>query len=384
MRFATVWTLLLAAATSGLAAEISPPRPLAPATLPAQDPHAAALYAEAVRWQGGDGGDSPIDLPRADALLRQAAALGDTEAMDRLGDMSRDGEGGANVDWDQARAWYEKEAAAGGAWGMFSLAEFYRLGQGVEKNPDLAERWAQKAFAAATAGAARGELKSIDCLAWCYAQGVGTTPDVAQQTRLLTKAAAAGYPSAMVGLASTLNQQGNGETPEVLRLMTEAANKGIASAAAEIGLWYLEGAQGLPDDPDKGLKWLARSADMGRTRSMQLLGTLYLRGQFLDKNEKQAVLWFTRGAEKQDPASMRDLAACYEDGVGVDQDYALAAKWYQRAADKNDPASMLELAKLYELGTGVNADAAQARKWYEQAAQHGSADAQAWVAAQAK
>lgn len=343
-------------------------------------PAGRALFLEAMRWQGGGGPDSEIDLAKAEKLLRQAAAMGDLEAMDRLGDMYRDGEGGFSVDLAQARAWYEKEGAAGGAWGYYSLAEFYREGMGVAKDAQKAEGYGKKAFVLAKERAEAGELAAMDALAWCYLRAVGTAENPSEGERWLQKAAAAEYPPSLLGMAWLHDRSGVGEG---VALLEKAAGKGVATAAEQLGEWYVTGFGATPDT-EKGLKWLQRAAAMGRSRTMAELGRIYLNGTAVEKDPAKAVAWFEKGAAKGDVDSMRELAACYEDGVGVAQDYAQAAKWYRPAAERGDGQSAFELAKLYELGTGVKADAGEARKWYERAAAAGVSAAQEWLDATGK
>jgi TPR repeat protein len=348
----------------------------------ASAPAGRALYLEGIVWQGGGGRNSPIDLPRAEKLLRQAAALGDAEAMDRLGDMYRDGEGGLSVDLAEARGWYEKEGAAGGAWGYYSLAEFYREGHGVEKDAEKAAELGKKAFALAKERAEAGDLAAMDALAWCYLRGVGTEENEAEGMKWLKKAAEAEYPPSLLGLA-WMGSRVNNEPEQSLDLLMKAADKGIATAAEQAGVWYIEGV-GMDPLPLEGLKWMNRAAAMGRSRTYGEIGRLYLRGQGVEKDLKKAVEFFEKGAAKGDAGAMRELAACYEDAAGVEQDYGVAAKWYRKAAEQGDGESMYELAKLYELGTGVPADAGEARKWYEKAAGAGVVAAREWVEAVGK
>jgi TPR repeat protein len=47
-------------------------------------------------------------------------------------------------DYEQARFWYEKAAAAGKTWAMQRLAEMYERGQGVSPDPILAQEWRAK------------------------------------------------------------------------------------------------------------------------------------------------------------------------------------------------------------------------------------------------
>jgi TPR repeat protein len=55
---------------------------------------------------------------------------------------------GGEMDYAQARKWYEKAADAGEPHGMLYLGVLYEKGQGVAADPVEARRWYEKALAA--------------------------------------------------------------------------------------------------------------------------------------------------------------------------------------------------------------------------------------------
>jgi serine/threonine protein kinase len=119
-----------------------------------------------------------------------------------------------------------------------------------------------------------------------------------------------------------------------------------------------------------------QAADLGDTRAMQDLGEIFMEGNVVDKNEKEAEKWFRKGADKGNTSSMLSLGGMFELGNGVEQSDKQAADWYRRAADAGNPAAMFNLGRFYEEGTGVARDVAKAKELYQKAAALGDQEAQ--------
>ena len=58
---------------------------------------------------------------------------------------------------------------------------------------------------------------------------------------------------------------------------------------------------------------------------------MYLQGECVTKDEKEAVKWFTAAAEQGLPGSQMTLGMMYEQGQGVEQNTEEAQKWYKLA-----------------------------------------------------
>jgi serine/threonine protein kinase len=117
-----------------------------------------------------------------------------------------------------------------------------------------------------------------------------------------------------------------------------------------------------------------QAADLGDTRAMEDLGEIFMEGNVVDKNEKEAEKWFRKGADQGNTSAMLSLGGMYELGNGVEQSDKQAADWYRRAADAGNPAAMFNLGRFYEEGTGVSRDAARAKELYQKAAALGDQD----------
>jgi serine/threonine protein kinase len=145
----------------------------------------------------------------------------------------------------------------------------------------------------------------------------------------------------------------------------------------EAGQLYSTAAENLRAGKAQAAVALFRqAADLGDTRAMEDLGEIFIEGNVVDKNEKEAEKWFRKGADQGNTSSMLSLGGMYELGNGVEQSDKQAANWYRRAADAGNPAAMFNLGRFYEEGTGVARDVAKAKELYQKAAALGDQEAQ--------
>jgi serine/threonine protein kinase len=144
-----------------------------PASFRAEEFYHAAL---AKRGEG-----KPED---AAALLREAADLGDANAMEELGESYRTGEG-LSKDGLEATRWFLRAATAGNSSAMVSLGALYLLGDGVPQSDDEAVRWFQRA----------ADLKNsagLYDLARLYENGAGVSRNLDKAKQLYQESATLG------------------------------------------------------------------------------------------------------------------------------------------------------------------------------------------------
>jgi uncharacterized protein len=113
-------------------------------------------------------------------------------------------------------------------------------------------------------------------------------------------------------------------------------------------------------------------AEQGNAHAQVGLGSLYLGGYGVARDEDAAMTWFRKAAEQGSSSGQFNLGSlCY-----ARKDYGAALTWYQRASEQGNALAQLRLARLYAEGLGVRRDDAQAFKWFTIAAER-SADAYA-------
>lgn len=152
-----------------------------------------------------------------------------------------------------------------------------------------------------------------------------------------------------------------------------AYEQGEKEHAYDIGMAYLHGHSGAPQNFTKAKQWFAKAAAHGDVAAYTELGERYRWGQGARKNAKEAVKWFRKAAEAGDPVGQYKLGVMIHNGEGAEQDHAKAAKWYRSACEKGELAEpCANLGSMYSMGAGVvKRDKAEALRWYLKAHERG-------------
>lgn len=106
------------------------------------------------------------------------------------------------------------------------------------------------------------------------------------------------------------------------------------------------------------------------------LGAMYARGQYGQRNPKEAIQWYFRAAEQGYADAQHELGVLYREGTQLPQNYPKALQLFKMAAGQGHSQAMVQLASMYMQGTGVLRDEVQAMHWYRMAAERGNVSAQ--------
>ena len=129
-------------------------------------------------------------------------------------------------------------------------------------------------------------------------------------------------------------------------------------------------------------QWLALAED-GCAPAQRALGSLYERGQGVEKNTANAFEWTKKAAEQNDPVAMFNLACYHDKGFGVKKNQQTALTWYRKAAEYGHPEAAALIASLIETGDrGLEKDMDEAVRWYQIAANRGNVLAMGRLAVQ--
>jgi len=89
-------------------------------------------------------------------------------------------------------------------------------------------------------------------------------------------------------------------------------------------------------DYAKALREFRLLAERGDAAGQNMLGIMYVHGQGVPQDDKQAVDWFRKAAAQGNAAAKSSLGVMYYKGRGVPQDYVLAyALWNVGAIDRD-------------------------------------------------
>jgi TonB family protein len=271
---------------------------------------------------------SPVDLQKAFALYRQAAALGSAEAWYRMGMLARD-EKVDGVDAKSALTFFKEAADAGYTDAFTALARAYMEGKIVKADEVRAEFYLEKAIESGSSeakflkgarlvevpgrgdeglallleAARDGNADAQQTVARLYKDGKVVAQDPALAEEWLRFAIENGSSKAKYELAELMmkNARATGaqftpaQTAELVGLLTDAARDGSASALKALGLVTLRG--GLSAGNLRVVREYAeQSFDAGRADAAFLMAMTYALG----KDADAALQWLELGAAGKD------------------------------------------------------------------------------------
>jgi TPR repeat protein len=181
--------------------------------------------------------------------------------------------------------------------------------------------------------------------------------------------------TAQADIYSASNALSRGDYETAVIEFTKLAEKGDASAQANLGYMYYAG-EGVPQDYEKAVHWYRKAAVQGNKDAQYNLAVSYAFGEGTKQDLTEAAIWYRRAGEQNHVVSQYSLAISYAYGEGVPQDQKEAARWFKKAADQGYARAQVNLGSMYHTGEGVDQDYIEAARWYRMAADRGDATAQ--------
>lgn len=142
----------------------------------------------------------------------------------------------------------------------------------------------------------------------------------------------------------------------------KSADKGNPEAQFNLGLMYLNG-QGVAQDYRQAFSLFTESAEQGNARAQVNLARMYAKGKGVVANYDKAIPWFTKAADQGYADAQYSLGVLYVSGIGTPRDYRLARELLQKAADQNNASAQYQLGLIYFKGKGVAVNMVEALKW---------------------
>jgi uncharacterized protein len=159
-----------------------------------------------------------------------------------------------------------------------------------------------------------------------------------------------------------------------LGILRPLAEQGDPVAQYRLGSMYIDG-HGVPKDNTEGIKWYRRAAEQNNTLAQRMLGYKYEFGQDVTKDLSEAANWLRRAADLGDAEAQAQLANMYYLGEGVHKDMNIAASWFLRSAQQGFADAQAMIGLMYWSGEGVPQDYVLAHMWTNLAASHPLPDA---------
>lgn len=188
--------------------------------------------------------------------------------------------------------------------------------------------------------------------------------------------AEAAYGQGMVMLSGGKANEGNPDPVSARRAFEEAAAKGHAGAAVQLGILFAEG-KGAPKDDALALKYFSEGAAKGQREGLYNQGLFLLQGRGAPRNLELALSSLDAAAKAGSiPAHVKLADLFYFGTDGLAKDHARALPHVKAAAVAGDAWACNILGTMAELGQGMERDRSTAIYWFKVAAEQGHAKAQ--------
>ena len=130
-----------------------------------------------------------------------------------------------------------------------------------------------------------------------------------------------------------------------------------------------------PRNVEKGIRNLERAANQGLATAQATLGMIYFTGIGVPRDPKEAISWCSKSARSRLPLGMFYLGMAYSSGDGIPRNNDFSTRWIRAAADKGLVMAQLTLGMKLSLGDGIERNLDHGVQWLRQAANNGSSEA---------
>lgn len=97
------------------------------------------------------------------------------------------------------------------------------------------------------------------------------------------------------------------------------------------------------------------AAKQGYADAQNSLGSMYLKGEGVSRDDGLALHWFRLAAEQGHAVGQYNLGGMYDEGYGVATDDTEAVRWYLLAGEQGQDMAQNNLGSMYQKGRGRSA-----------------------------
>ncbi|MDO6695025.1 hypothetical protein Q4574_17135 [Aliiglaciecola sp. 3_MG-2023] len=300
--------------------------------------------------------------------FKQAARLGDKDALFELGIIYREGEL-VEKNLQQSIAYYVQAVNRGSFRAAANLGYLYEHGEGVDVDLERAVNFYQFS---ARGGNSTGQNNYATSLRY----GKGVEKDLDEAINWYQKAASQRNGFAAENLADIyyLGEHGESDYQLACDYYEKAVEFGLSSALYDLGYCYFYG-EGREQNIDKGLQYLEQSAANNNQSALVELGYIYASGEEVEVNPQKSESYYIIAYGMQNSAAAFGLAQLHEQENGLKKDLVLSTVFYEQSAKWGSVEGMLATAKAYINGVGTKSDPQKAKRWLKKAVEKGSEEA---------
>ncbi|MEP4888992.1 MAG: SEL1-like repeat protein [Aliiglaciecola sp.] len=312
--------------------------------------------------------DHHKNVPLGIQRFKQAAQLGDKDALFELGVIYRAGEL-VEKNIKQSIAYYVQAVNKGSFRAAANLGYIYEHGEGVPVDLERAVNFYQFS---ARGGNPTGQNNYATALRY----GNGVEKDLESAISWYQKAASQGNGFAAENLADIyyLGEHGESDYKLACDYYEKAVEFDLQSALYDVGYCYFYG-EGREQNIDVGLKYLEQSAATNNQSALVELGYIYASGELVEVNPQKSESYYIIAYGMQNSAAAFGLGQLHETDNGLKKDPVLSTVFYEQSAKWGSVEGMLATAKAYMQGVGTKSDPKKAKSWLEKAVEKGSEEA---------
>ncbi len=178
-------------------------------------------------------------------------------------------------------------------------------------------------------------------------------------------------PALRADLAKGLAAYKAGDFATAHKEFQESAEAGEPTAMLSLAFLYLHG-EGVAVDYKEAVRWLKVAAERGLAPAQHSLALAYYEGRGVGRNTAVAANYFESAALQGLGDAQFNLGVLYARGDGVPQDWVRARFWHEKAAEQGVTDSEVALGAMYANGQGVTQDYVEAARWFGKAAASGN------------
>lgn len=160
-----------------------------------------------------------------------------------------------------------------------------------------------------------------------------------------------------------------------LRELNERAEAGDGKALYNLATVYENGYDSIAPDTARSVKLYQLSARAGYAPAQNYLGFLYFNGNGIKQDIDSALYWMAKAAGNGDAKAANNLGYLLAHSEVVTRDYPQAVSWLTKAAEAGLPSAQANLAELVSQGLGTETDTIKAASLYDKAIEGGLSDA---------
>jgi len=165
----------------------------------------------------------------------------------------------------------------------------------------------------------------------------------------------------MGGIALQGASPGQTDEAGAMNWYRKAAAQGLAEAQRDLAFLLLTDK---PPRTAEAIAFYRQAAERGDAESAYELGSLYDRGQGVRPDAAQRNAWWQKAAALNYAPALLALAEMARAGDGMPKSEQAAVDYYRRAAERGSGPAAAQYARALRDGTGVARDAVQAWEWF--------------------